>query len=213
MSDNNLINQVNNLSNDWQNDPTYYDNADSWTGVFWDDDTVFRRIFNRMNTSKVLEIACGRGRHTAQMKEWENEKTIMDLVELNVEFCKARFAGIPRIKIFKGNGQDLSFSEDQSFTSVFCYDAMVHFDHTIIYSYLSEIHRVLEPQGMALLHHSNFAGNPGGDYKRNPNWRAYMPHGLFVDYCVKTGLDVIEQVSIRWGEYPSSDMISLIRKK
>lgn len=212
MSGGNIAKSVEQLSSDWQHDPTYYDNADSWVHIFWDKGSVFRRLFDRMNHARILEIACGRGRHTEQMRDWGNQKTAMDLVLANVEFCRNRFSDSPQITILQGNGQDLAFASDGSFSSVFCYDAMVHFDHTIIYSYLIEIARVLENGGMALLHHSNFGGNPGGDYKNNPHWRAYMPHGLFVDYCSKAGLVVIEQACIPWGEHPSSDMVSLVQK-
>ena len=89
---------------------------------------------------------------------------------------------------------------------------MVHFDHLVIFSYLQETMRVLEPGGMALFHHSAYPGNPGGDYKTNPSWRNFMPAGLFVDYVAKAGLAVCEQTIIPWGKHISIDGVTLVRK-
>lgn len=207
-----VANSVDNLIKDWRKDDNYYDNADKWVEKFWRPDTVFRQCFDRMDHGVILELACGRGRHTWQMRNWPNLKIMTDPVEENIDFCKQRFDGVEGVALFVGNGLNLAFQEDNTLTSAFCYDAMVHFDHLIVFGYLVELSRVLRPGGMALLHHSNLQEGAGRDYKQNPNWRAFMPAGLFSDYTAKANLELIDQFIIPWGNHPSSDALSLLRK-
>lgn len=200
------------LRADWTTDDQYYDNADSWVGSFWADHTAFRQMFNQLDPGVIVELACGRGRHSWQMKDWPNRKILIDVVPENIAFCQRRFAGVAHVECLANNGVDLAGVATASATALFCYDAMVHFDHVIVLQYLLETARILKPGGRALLHHSNYPGNPGGDYKTNPHWRAFMPGGLFVDYCRKAGLDLIEQRLICWGGEPALDCVSLIGK-
>jgi hypothetical protein len=39
-----------------------------------------------------------------------------------------------------------------------------------------------------------------------------MPPGLFIDYAVKSNLEVIEHQPVRWGDYHSIDAVTLVRK-
>jgi SAM-dependent methyltransferase len=169
-------------------------------------------MFDRMDPSVIVELACGRGRHSWQMRDWPNQKVVVDLVPENIAFCKQRFAGLNNFRFIVNNGVDLGQIADGSATAVFCYDDMVHFDHEIVYGYLREFARILRPGGMALLHHSNYPHNPGGDYKANPSWRCYMPAGLFQDYAIKSGPEFVEQRCFSWGETTDIDALSLVAK-
>lgn len=202
------------LRRDWMDDEPYYQGAEEWVNTFWDLEGKhpFREMFDRMDSSVVVELACGRGRHSWQMRDWPNQKILVDLVPENIELCQKRFAGLKNFRFIVNNGVDLHQIDSDSVTAVFCYDAMVHFDHEIVYAYLREFKRILRPGGMALLHHSNYPGNPGGDYKANPSWRCFMPPGLFKDYAIKSGLEVAEQRCFGWGETDDVDCLSLVVK-
>ncbi|MBN9220057.1 MAG: class I SAM-dependent methyltransferase [Mesorhizobium sp.] len=197
---------------DWKDDPTYYDNADSWVSVFWNEDTIFRKLFSRLDVARIVDLACGRGRHSWQMRDWGNEKILVDVVKENIDICRDRFNGIANVRFINNNGYDLADIENDSCTSLFCYDAMVHFDHMVIFRYLIEINRILQVGGRALIHHSNNGTNPGGVYRQNPHWRNFMPQGLFFDYAIKSGFKVKEQAAINWGEHNCIDMITLVEK-
>ena len=201
------------VAKDWKI-ASYYDDAESgdWVRAFWDEGTPFRTLFDKMNHSAIVDLACGHGRHSWQMRDWDNDKIIVDVNEENIDACKKRFSGIDRIRIYHNNGMDLSEIGDESQTSLFCYDAMVHFSHLVVYQYLIETFRILKPSGMALFHHSNNPENPGGDYRENVHWRNFMPKGLFIDYAKRVGFSICGQTIIDWCEAEQLDAITLLRK-
>ena len=70
---------------------------------------------------------------------------IAQAIELNRSF--------DNIKFVKGNGQDLSAFPDDFFDFVFSYITFQHIPKKrIILNYLSEIHRVLKPNGLFKIH-------------------------------------------------------------
>jgi hypothetical protein len=130
----------------------------------------------------------------------------------NIEFCIERFAGIDNYEFINNNGIDLREISSSSCTSLFTFDAAVHFSHIVVYNYLIDTFRILKNEGMALYHHSNFSGNPGGDYRTNPSWRNFMPPGLFIDYAKRVGFEVVEHHTFDWGQDEDIDGLTLVRK-
>ncbi len=196
---------------EWKDAP-YYADAEKWLDVFWGQNSVFKPLFQRLNHDRIIDLACGHGRHSWQMREWPNTKILVDIVPGNIEACRARFAGYDRVEFLINSGCDLNPIADASVTSVFSYDAMVHFDHMVVGAYLRDIARALAPGGMALLHHSNYGGNPGGHHHQNPHWRNFMPTGLFINYAAKAGLTIVEHRPIDWVDAPLNDAITLLLK-
>ena len=41
----------------------YYDAAVDMIEVIWNPDTLFRRLFSKLDLTAALELSCGRGRH------------------------------------------------------------------------------------------------------------------------------------------------------
>jgi len=198
----------------WAGADPYYADAENvqWVATFWAADSPFRALFERLDHDRIIEFACGHGRHSWQIREWPNHKTLVDFVEANIAFCRKRFEGYGNITFLVNNGRDLAEIESGSATSLFCYDAMVHFDHTIVRPYLAEAARVLVPGGMALLHHSNYEEHPDRDFTLNPHFRAFMSLGLFGEYAKSAGLVIVEQRVIDWDPFKNLDAISLLRK-
>jgi cyclopropane fatty-acyl-phospholipid synthase-like methyltransferase len=116
------------------------------------------------------------------------------------------------VRCILNNGYDLADLATGAHTALYSYDAMVHFDHVVVYRYVIEAHRVLQPGGSALLHTSNYAGNPGGSYHQNPCWRNFMPPGLLIDYARKVGFYVQEHNEISWSGHTKLDALTLIKK-
>ncbi len=198
----------------WSRADQYYSNAesDAWTGVFWRRDGHFRPLFDRIDSARMIELACGQGRHSWQMRDWPNHKTLVDFVDSNIAICRERFQGYANVDFVVNNGRDLSALADSSATGLFCYDAMVHFHHDIVRQYLLEIARVLRAEGLALLHHSNYSENVDRDFKQNPHWRAHMSKELFSRYARAAELEIVEQRIIDWDSSPELDAISLLKK-
>jgi len=193
----------------------YFDEAEQQNSIdiFWGEKSPFYERFKRLDLRDVVELACGRGRHVNQYIDRAGRVTLVDILEKNISFCKERFKDRNNIIYYKNNGCDLSSLEDKSYTALFTYDAMVHFEMFDVYSYLKETYRILKDNGMALFHHSNLSllydqsfeksGNPGG--------RNFMSRELFAYLANKAELEVIDQEIIDWS-LPQMDCITLVRK-
>lgn len=185
---------------------------ESQTLVFWAPTTPFRRLFEKLDITRVLEIACGHGRHAARVPLRYESLTLIDTSIDAIAYAMKRFENNPKIHaIVSADGLTLRLADD-SLTAVYCYDAMVHFEPVTMHGYLREIYRVLTPGGRALLHHSAYGDNPEGLFTSSPHWRNYMPLGLFQHFCSRAGLRIVEQVVMDWGNVPQCDAVSLIEK-
>ena len=201
------------IKRDWASAP-YYDIAEASVWPFWSPSHPFLRMFATLDLASVVDLACGHGRHAAHIREHYTfgRLTLVDVNESNIAFCRDRFAADPRFSFVVNSGSDLATLESDVFTSLFCYDAMVHFEYDDVLSYLPEIYRILQPGGRALLHHSNYDKRPGATYSDNPHWRNFMSAALFAHAAMRSGFCVIEQRLVDWGEEPQLDCVSLLAK-
>jgi hypothetical protein len=104
-----------------------------------------------------------------------------------VDYCNARLGQRENLRVLVNNGVGFQPLPDSSLTSIFCYDAMVHFDRQVVRSYLGDAVRVLVPGGKALFHHSNHSFDPDSHFGTNPLARAFMSKGLFARYAERLG--------------------------
>jgi len=206
-----LDRQIEVVSEAWA-ESVYYDNAEQWTHLFWDDGTDFRALFDRLDLTNVIELACGHGRHSEQITGRAGHIVMIDIFEQNLEFCRVRLAGHDNIELMKGDGQSFQPLPDRSASSIFCYDAMVHFSPDMVSAYLRDAARVMEAGGKALFHHSNYPAPIDRHYGNNPCARNHMTVELFANLAKEAGLDVIEQRVMRWGNHPDLDGLSLLTK-
>ncbi len=198
-------------SEPWRNSP-YYDRAEARIGVWWDDGQVFRELFDRLDLTHVVELACGHGRHTEQIKDRAAHITMMDILEENVAFCRERFAGAGHVTTVVNNGVDFQPLEAESATAIFCYDAMVHFPPEVVESYVRDAGRILVSGGRALFQHSNYAGR-GQHYGRNPHARNFMTQELFASFVASTPLAIEASHVLDWGGVPELDCVTLLIKQ
>ena len=206
-----LLSMANNIGNDWI-ESRYYENAEKWLHIFWDENRPFKRFFDQLDLTHVLELACGHGRHGEKLKGKAQKLTMMDINQSNIDFCTQRFKKERNFEVLKNNGIDFQPVSDNSITSIFCYDAMVHFADKLVLSYLQDTKRILMPGGLALYHHSNYPNNNFKHYGQNPHARNYMTKELFKKYAIESGLIIKEQIVINWGGAKDLDCISLVKK-
>jgi ubiquinone/menaquinone biosynthesis C-methylase UbiE len=195
----------------WKDSP-YYDNAEKWIGLFWDEDTVFRKLFDQLDLMHAIELAVGHGRHAEIVAKMADEIIVMDVFDENLDVCKERLKNFDNVKYKKCEGSRFDGIDDEWATSIYCYDAMVHFSPDIVESYLMDTNRVLKPGGMALYHHSNYEGTENQHYGSNPHARNIMTRQLFAELCKKSNLDIVESVVFDWGGVKNLDCVTLVKK-
>lgn len=197
----------------WRFDRFYYDRAEQsdWVAGFWDESTPFRRLFSQLDLTMAIELACGHGRHAAQIADRVGGLVLMDVNDTNVAHCLQRFAGYDRIAAVQNSGADFRPLPDGFATAIYCYDAMVHFEMDVVASYLRDTARVLRSGGRALYHHSNYDRAPGSNHREAPGARNFMSQALFVHLSVRAGLRVLESTIMDW-DAPATDALTLLEK-
>lgn len=181
--------------------------------VFWNKNSPFRLLFCELDLKKVVELACGQGRHVPQYISDSQEIILVDILKKNIEYCKERFRGENNISYYINNGYDLKQLDSESVTALFTYDAMVHFEMMDIFQYLKETRRILVPGGKALFHHSNNTEDYKITFLTGRAGRNYMSKSLFAHLADRAGLSVVKQKEISWGGYERLDCITLVEKR
>jgi len=176
-----------------------------WENLIWP-------MIHNLDFKCVLDLAAGHGRNSSKLLKYADGLIIVDINQECIDFCKERFRGDQKITFLKNDGLTLAGIEDESISLVYSFDSMVHFDNEVIKEYLKEFQRILTPSGSCFCHHSNYVGNPGGDFKHSPHWRNFMSEELFAHYSIKAGLEVIDQKIISWGGIPFLDCLSVLSK-
>ncbi len=193
-------------------DSTYYDDAERWTFIFWQKGSPFRGLFDRMDLSSVVELACGHGRHTEVFVAQAGHVVMIDIFDNNLIACRKRLGENAKVLYLKGDGSSFRPVPDSSVTAILCYDAMVHFSPAMVRAYIQDAARILRPGGMALFHHSNLVAPPDRHYGLNTHARNHMTTALFASYVAEAGLAIAEQRILPWGGIPDIDALSLLQK-
>ena len=196
----------------WE-DSEYYADAEQHTPLFWDvPGNPFRELFDRLDLRRTAELACGHGRHSERAAPRCGHLVLMDIHAANLGHCRTRLADHRHVDYLLTSGSDLHPLGDAALTALYCYDAMVHFDPAVVEAYMHEIARVLEPGGMALLHHSNYPHPHELHYGGNPHCRNAMSLERLGTLATRAKLEVVEQRTYDWGEIPKLDGVSLLRR-
>lgn len=128
--------------------------------------TVWPRLSPFLPTESVLEIAPGFGRWTEFLLPLCNSYVGVDLSPRCIDACGERFRDYSKARFFTNNGMSLDSVPDASISLVFSFDALVHVEMTEISGYLKEMARVLSPNGVAVIHHSNLGALRGSLFLR-----------------------------------------------
>lgn len=197
-----------------------------WYGV------ILPRIARFLPARSILEIAPGRGRWTAFLREHSEKLTIVDLDAACIEACRERFVGDDRITCHVNDGRSLDMVDDSSVDFTFSFDSLVHADAGVIASYLNGLQRTLAPDGVGFIHHSN-AGRyrlyfelaetiPRGRVRGRlyelrvldrPRWRALdMTAERFRASCEAAGLQCISQEIVNWTTRRLIDCFSVVTR-
>jgi SAM-dependent methyltransferase len=157
----------------------------------------------------------------------------VDLSAQGIEACRRRFAGVEHAQFHVNDGRSLQAVEDASIDLAFSFDSLVHVEEDVICAYMHELARVLKPDGVCFLHHSNLAAcrqvggslrfglriaeralgrgnaNPGFDYWRGTTMSAQRLDEL----AAQAGLVCIGQEVVNWLGGRLLDCISLVTQR
>jgi len=163
--------------------------------------------------SHTLELACGYGRNSRKLLEaGAASLTLVDVNPDNIEYCREHIQPLGDVSLIQNNGIDLSPLGEETFTFVYTFDSMVHFDLELVISYVAEFSRVLKVGGLSFIHHSNYSESPGVEFQSNPNWRNFMSAKIMRHIAIRNKFEVVEQQIIDWGGSPKIDCLSLLRR-
>lgn len=172
---------------------------------FWGAESKFRQLFEQLDLTNVIELACGRGRHVPQYIDRAGAVTLVDILQENMDFCENRFKEYSNISYYCNNGYNLEKLENEKYSSLFTYDAMVHFE-------MKDIYRVLVHGGKVLIHHSNNHSDYKASFANAPGGRGFMSKDIFAHLAHRSGFEIVEQQVIDWG-VKDLDCITLLEKK
>jgi len=190
---------------------------------------ILPRIGAYLPARHMLEIAPGYGRWTQFLAPYAETLTVVDLAPECIAVCRERFKELKQVRCYVNDGQSLDMIPDCSVDFVFTFDSLVHAERFVLESYVRELARVLTPNGVAFLHHSNLGafGPPGFARRWLPNracrllmdrgllaadhWRAYsVSADLVRDTAAMVGLTCIRQELVNWGGDRLIDCFSTI---
>jgi SAM-dependent methyltransferase len=200
--------------------------------------TIWPRLASFLPTGSLLEIAPGHGRWTQYLLRQCSSYVGVDLSPSCVDACQKRFADQSHATFVANDGMTLPMVAAGSIDFVFTFDSLVHAESDAISSYLREFDRILSPDGVAFIHHSNV-----GIYSRSARWRDLLaksvkpfplpravlgPVGLvgwhnyrgrsmtaqrFATIVTQTGLVCPAQEVIAWSSPLLTDCISVVTRQ
>lgn len=151
-------------------------------------DEQFRPFTGGRYDLRILEIAPGAGRFTAELIRYASELCLLDLNEAALDVCRQRFSYFPTpITYVVGSGTSFEgVPRDAAWDAVVSYDSMVHMHPDVIAGYVSALPSILAPGGFAWLDHS-------GKGQRASGHRSAMTDALMRQLATDAGLEVVSQ--------------------
>lgn len=144
----------------WESDWDWCQRGEEWSAWWGGTEALWfgallPRIHAFVPTGSILEIAPGYGRWTQYLKNLAERLIVVDLAERCIEHCRERFRDSDNIEYHVNDGRSLAAVPDRSLDFVFSFDSLVHVDADVLADYAGELARVMNPDAVAFLHHSN----------------------------------------------------------
>jgi SAM-dependent methyltransferase len=122
--------------------------------------TLLPRIRKFLPARRVLEIAPGRGRWSRYLIPEAEAYDGVDFAPECIAFCRQQFEGAGHARFHVNDGQSLPMIAAESVDFAFSHDSLVHVEIDTLNAYSRELARVLAPDGVAFIHHSNLGEFP-----------------------------------------------------
>jgi ubiquinone/menaquinone biosynthesis C-methylase UbiE len=218
----------------WDGAYDWSEAGEEWSEVWGGSDmqwygAILPRLQAYVPTGALLEIAPGFGRWTRYLKDLCDELVLVDLSEACIDACRQRFADCDGIAYHTNDGMSLPMVDSESIDLAFTFDSLVHVEDEVIQRYLEDMRRVLKPDGIGFVHHSNLGEYAGyfsmvnripwgrrtlaklGLIEIQTHRRAdSMTAGRFEELARQADLIPISQEIINWGTKRMIDCISIV---
>ena len=207
--------------------PSLNENTDRWSGSYeWADageewsrawggseaqwfGSILPRLHAFVPAGTILEVAPGYGRWTRFLRPLCRRMVLVDLSERCIGACRERFGDEESIDYHVNDGRSLEMVTDGSIDLAFSFDSLVHADADVIESYVTQLSDKLTEDGVAFLHHSNFAALDEGT--ENRHWRSESVSGERVcDLAESADLSVVSQERVNWGAPELTDCFTVL---
>jgi SAM-dependent methyltransferase len=167
-----------------------YDDAQN--ALLLAEEPPLRELLERLKKGRVLDAACGTGRHTAFLVERGHDVTGLDATPAMLDLAKER---VPEARFVRGDLRRMPFASD-SFDAVLCALALTHLP--TLQPALGELARVVRPGGDVVLSDIHpIAAATGahvtvhrGEGKVALVRNHFHPHSRYLDGFERTGLRV-----------------------
>jgi SAM-dependent methyltransferase len=200
----------------WSDSYAWADAGEEWSRAWGGSEaqwfgSILPRLHAFVPVGTVLEVAPGFGRWTRFLRPLCQRMVLVDLSERCIDACRERFGDEQSIEYHVNDGRSLAMVTDASIDLAFSFDSLVHADADVIESYVSELRHKLTRDGVAFLHHSNFAALDEGS--ENRHWRSESVSGEMVcDLAKRADLSVVSQERINWGAPVLTDCLTVLAR-
>jgi SAM-dependent methyltransferase len=79
-------------------DPEVYDALIDWSARLKNEERFYHRLFERAGVKRVLDAACGTGRHAAMFHSWGLDVEGADVSAAMITYCRRRHGESPRLR-------------------------------------------------------------------------------------------------------------------
>jgi SAM-dependent methyltransferase len=118
--------------------------------------TLYPRLARYLPAGVAVEIGAGHGRISKYLLPLCHRRLhLLDIMPGCIDACARLFADEPKVVTTLTDGHSLRDVDDESVDLIVCFYSLVHADAETIAAYAREFRRVLRPDGVVFLHHSN----------------------------------------------------------
>ncbi len=155
-----------------------YDAMIDWPKRLAREEPFYRRLFERHSVARVLDAACGTGRHAAMFHDWGLHVEASDLSPTMIGRARARFGESPGLR-WVVRGFDQPIAADEPFDAVVCAGNSLPLapDAATVRRAIAAMTAALRSGGVLMLHMLNLWRLPDGPCVWQKCRRANLPQG------------------------------------
>jgi len=195
--------------------------GEEWADVWGGSDmqwfaTILPRIHNFLPATRIVEIGAGYGRWIPFLAGYCEEMLVVDITQDCFEHLKQKYEKDSTVQPILGNGSSIHGIKPKSVDFVFSFHSLVHADLPTMRGYIEELDRILTPNGVAFIHHSNAAAyenQPGFDLAALADYRDISVSGDAVAEAAREqGLLCVSCEEVNWETEETLDCFSVISR-